>query len=619
MLKLKNRFIFAPIKTGYGDGSGVVTERHLAFYRRRAAHLGAVIPEPFYLDRGLRELPTQMGIDDEAKVAGLRKLTELLHQTQTKAIAHLNHPGRMANPNIPGNYFISSTERPCENGGQKPRRMQKEDMGKVIDLFVGSATRAQQAGFDLIELQFGHGYLLAQFLSPLVNDREDEYGGGFANRTRFPLQILQAVKEAVELPIIVRISGDEMVTGGFELAEMKEFAKLLEKEGASAIHVSAGTVCSTPPWFFQHMFVPKGKTWEMAKEIKEGVGIPVICVGQINETADVERIEAEGIADYLAIGRALVADPDFVGKYLGKVPGIIRPCLACAEGCLGGVKSGEGLQCVVNPTVGREDEVISPAKEVKRYAVVGGGLAGMEAALTLRERGHKVVLYEKERLGGQFNLAYLPPHKESLKKLVDYFQEELQQKSVELLIKEASKEELLAGNYDGVILATGAVPALVPIKGLKEFYWTEFLADENLPAGESVLIIGGGLIGVEVASKLVEKANRVTIVEMLKDIARGMEAIEKSLTLKKLQAKGVAIYTNYRVTEVEGDKVHISGAEEITLQGIDKIVVATGMKSYNPLESQLKGKVPVYVIGDAQEVGKAKEAIQSGYRLASTL
>ena len=619
MLKLKNRFIFAPIKTGYGDGSGVVTERHLAFYRRRAAHLGAVIPEPFYLDRGLRELPTQMGIDDEAKVAGLRKLTELLHQTQTKAIAHLNHPGRMANPNIPGNYFISSTERPCENGGQKPRRMQKEDMGKVIDLFVGSATRAQQAGFDLIELQFGHGYLLAQFLSPLVNDREDEYGGGFANRTRFPLQILQAVKEAVELPIIVRISGDEMVTGGFELAEMKEFAKLLEREGASAIHVSAGTVCSTPPWFFQHMFVPKGKTWEMAKEIKEGVGIPVICVGQINETADVERIEAEGIADYLAIGRALVADPDFVGKYLGKVPGIIRPCLACAEGCLGGVKSGEGLQCVVNPTVGREDEVISPAKEVKRYAVVGGGLAGMEAALTLRERGHKVVLYEKERLGGQFNLAYLPPHKESLKKLVDYFQEELQQKSVELLIKEASKEELLAGNYDGVILATGAVPALVPIKGLKEFYWTEFLADENLPAGESVLIIGGGLIGVEVASKLVEKANRVTIVEMLKDIARGMEAIEKSLTLKKLQAKGVAIYTNYRVTEVEGDKVHISGAEEITLQGIDKIVVATGMKSYNPLESQLKGKVPVYVIGDAQEVGKAKEAIQSGYRLASTL
>jgi len=619
MLKLKNRFIFAPIKTGYGDGSGVVTERHLAFYRRRAAHLGAVIPEPFYLDRGLRELPTQMGIDDEAKVAGLRKLTELLHQTQTKAIAHLNHPGRMANPNIPGNYFISSTERPCENGGQKPRRMQKEDMGKVIDLFVGSATRAQQAGFDLIELQFGHGYLLAQFLSPLVNDREDEYGGGFANRTRFPLQILQAVKEAVELPIIVRISGDEMVTGGFELAEMKEFAKLLEREGASAIHVSAGTVCSTPPWFFQHMFVPKGKTWEMAKEIKEGVGIPVICVGQINETADVERIEAEGIADYLAIGRALVADPDFVGKYLGKVPGIIRPCLACAEGCLGGVKSGEGLQCVVNPTVGREDEVISPAKEVKRYAVVGGGLAGMEAALTLRERGHKVVLYEKERLGGQFNLAYLPPHKESLKKLVDYFQEELQQKSVELLIKEASKEELLAGNYDGVILATGAVPALVPIKGLKEFYWTEFLADENLPAGESVLIIGGGLIGVEVASKLVEKANRVTIVEMLKDIARGMEAIEKSLTLKKLQAKGVAIYTNYRVTEVEGDKVHISGAEEITLQGIDKIVVATGMKSYNPLESQLKGRVPVYVIGDAQEVGKAKEAIQSGYRLASTL
>ncbi len=190
MLTLKNQFIFPPIKTGYGDGSGIVTERHLAFYKRRSQYLGAVIPEPFYMDKGLRELPTQMGIDSDDKIDGLKKLTALLHETDTKAIAHLNHPGRMANPKILGNHFISSTDKPCENGGKTPKRMTKEDIAMVINLFKESAIRAQKADFDLTELQFGHGYLVAQFLSPFVNDREDEYGGTFENRVHRQRRIL---------------------------------------------------------------------------------------------------------------------------------------------------------------------------------------------------------------------------------------------------------------------------------------------------------------------------------------------------------------------------------------------------------------------------------------------
>ncbi|MBA7686317.1 NADPH dehydrogenase [subsurface metagenome] len=176
MLQLKNQFIFAPIKTGYSDGTGVVTERHLAFYKRRAQYLGAVIPEPFYMDKGLRELPTQMGIDKDDKIEGLQKLVATIHESGTKVIAHFNHPGRMANPKIPGNYFLSSTDSPCENGGSTPRRMEREDMKKVVDLFVEAAVRAEKANFDVIELQFGHGYLLAQFISPFVNDRKDEFG-----------------------------------------------------------------------------------------------------------------------------------------------------------------------------------------------------------------------------------------------------------------------------------------------------------------------------------------------------------------------------------------------------------------------------------------------------------
>ena len=400
MMELKNPFIFAPIKLGYSDGDGYVNNRHIAFYTARSQYLGAVILEPLYMDKGLREIPMQLGIDNDDKIEGLQKLISPLHESGAKVIAHLNHPGRMANPKIPRNYFVSSTDKSCENGGAIPKRMDREDMDKVIRLFVDAATRAQKANFDGIELQFGHGYLLAQFISPLVNDRTDEYGGEFERRIRFPLEVLQAVRNAVDLPIIARISGDEMVPNGIKLSEMITFSKILEENGVEAVHVSAGSVCSTPPWFFQHMFIPKGKTWEMAKEIRENVEIPVIFVGRINTFEDIEKITNTYLADYIAIGRALVADPDFIGKYLDRSKGAVRPCLACAEGCLGGVKSGQGLQCLVNPEVGRETEVFEIAKQPKQYAVVGGGLAGMEAAITLKRRGHSVDLYETDTLGG---------------------------------------------------------------------------------------------------------------------------------------------------------------------------------------------------------------------------
>ena len=619
MLRLKNNFIFAPVKLGFSDESGRVTEKHIDFYGARSRYLGAVTVEPFYLNKGLREIPTQIGIDNDNKIAGLKRLVDSIHKFDTKVIAHLNHPGRMANPNIPGNYFISSTDRPCENGGAIPKRMDRKDMDKVITLYVEAAKRAEKVGFDLIELQFGHGYLLAQFISPAVNDRTDEYGGSFDNRIRFPLEILKAVIDAIALPVIVRISGDEMIPGGIKLPEMVALSKILEKEGVEAIHVSAGTVCSTPAWYFQHMFVPKGKTWEMAREIKEEVNIPVIFVGRVDSEKDIEILKKEYDADYIAIGRGLVADPELVGKYLKLVKGDIRPCLACSEGCLGGVKSGKGIQCVVNPTVGNDLETIEPAEKRKTYAVVGGGLAGIESALILRKRGHKVVLYEKNELGGQFNLAYLPPDKDSLKKLIDYYVVEMEKAGIEIIFKEATKEDIISRNYDGVILATGSEPVIPPIEGLKEYHWAEILFDENLPENKNVLIIGGGLIGVEIAHKLMKKGNRVIIVEMLGEIARGMETIEKAMTLKDLKNGDVKIYMNSKVSKVEGHKVYVEGEHNEVFENIDMIVVATGMRSYNPLKEKLDGKIPTYTVGDAKKVGKAKDAIKDSYETTKGL
>jgi NADPH-dependent 2,4-dienoyl-CoA reductase/sulfur reductase-like enzyme len=525
----------------------------------------------------------------------------------------------MANPKLPGNYYLSSTNQPCENGGAVPKSMDVDDMEAVKKLFRDAVIRSEKAGFDMIELQFGHGYLLSQFLSPAVNDRNDEYGGSFVNRMRFPLSILDVVKNSVKLPIIIRISAEEMIPNGIKIEESIELVKILKKRGVDAVHVSAGTVCSTPPWFFQHMFVPKGKTWEFAFKIKQTVNIPIIFVGRINSPADVDKIRSNYNADYIALGRALIADPDFVGKYLGQTESVIRPCLACSEGCLGGVKSGQGLHCVVNPLAGYDDKPLRPVDEKKKYAVIGAGLAGMQAALTLKERGHEVDIYEKDKIGGQFNLAWLPPNKESLKEIIDYFDYELKQKSIQVFYQEATVEDLSSNNYDGILMATGAVPTVPHIKGLMEYFWAEFLEEENLPENQKVVVIGGGLIGIEIASKLVDKNNNVIIVEMLDEVARGMEMIEKTIILKKINMKNVPIYINTKVEAVDGDKVYLSGERQVTLENVDKVVVATGMKSYHPLTEQLKDKIPVYLIGDAKKVGKAQDAIRDAFVTAMDL
>ncbi len=619
MIELKNPFIFAPIKLGYSNKDGYVNDRHIAFYAERTRYLGAVTIEPLYLDKGLREIPTQLGIDDDNKIEGLQKLVEVIHKSGAKAIAHLNHPGRMANPKIPGNYFLSSADKACEAGGAVPKQMNKDDIQHAINLFSDAAKRSEKAGFDIIEIQFGHGYLPAQFISPKVNNRTDEYGGSFENRIKFPLQVLDAIHSATDLPTIARISGDEMIPDGIKLEEMIKFSKILKEKSIEAIHVSAGTVCNTPPWYFQHMFVPKGKTWEFAQKIKQEVGIPTIYVGQINTEDDIKNLIDNFKADYIAIGRALVADPEFVGKYNKQISGNIRPCLACAEGCLGGVKSGQGLQCLVNPEVGQEINVFETTKQPKRYAIVGGGLTGMEAAITLRRRGHSVDLYEKERLGGQFNLAPLTPNKKSMARLVPYFVEELRDKGVNIIFKEAAKSDIIS-KYDGVILATGSRPSVPQIAGLDEFDWADILLEENLPENKKVLIIGGGLIGVDIATALIPRGNEVIIVKRSTDFGEDMEMISKALSLKMMNEKGTVFRDHTNIKKIEGKTVFAErNGENIKFIDIDKIVVSTGMKSYNPLEADLKNKMPVYVVGDAKKIGNAQDAIRDAYDTAKKL
>ncbi len=618
MQKMRNNYLFAPIKLGYAAGDGKSNARYKAFYRSRSRHVGAITLEPLYMDSRLREIPTQLGIDNDDKLEGLRELVDTIHAEGAKTIAHLNHPGRMANPNIPGNMFLSSTNIACENGGAPPAAMTAEDIQTAVQLFTQSAKRAKKVGFDYIELQFGHGYLAAQFLSPQINTRNDAYGGSFDRRTAFPLQLFDAVKATVEIPIIVRISGDEMTQNGIALPEMVRFSSQLKEHGAAAIHVSAGSVCTTPPWFFQHMFVPKGKTWAMAETIRRETMIPVIAVGQINTFDDLDRLQASENIDYIAVGRALVADPDFIGKYENQVSGPHCPCLACAEGCLGGVKAGKGLQCLVNPKVGKEDQPPAMAGNPGTYAVFGGGLAGMQAALTLAERGHSPILYEQNELGGQFRLAPLTPHKTSMARLIPYYKTELERKQVKIIRKIADADD--SKGMDGVFIATGSVPAVPEISGLHDYRWADILQDSELPEHQRILIIGGGLIGVDIATALIPRDNTVIIVKRTTDFGEDMEMIAKTLSLKMMKEQGTLFSDHTHIKHIDGRTVHAErNGKAVLFENIDMIVVSAGMKSLNTLEGKLRGKVPVYTIGDAKQIGNAQDAIRSAYEAAAVL
>ena len=621
-IELRNNFFMSPVKTGYGDSEGNISERHIAFWERRSRHVAAVIFEPFFIDKKVRELPTQIGIEDDSKIDGHKKLVETVHRNGAKAVAHINHPGRMANPKLPGNVYLSASDIECPNGGQKPKALSLDEIKIVQQQYIDAAIRAEKAGYDFIELQFGLGYLIAQFISPITNKRNDEYGGSFENRLRFGLEILRGIKSSVKLPVIVRLSSEEKYEGGLTINDTIQIAKILEQEDIAALHITSGDVCMSPAWYYQHHFIPKRKTWELSKKIKEHISLPIITVGQINEPKDIDEILSNNAADFIAIGRALIADPDFVGKYLKQVEGRIRPCSSCLTGCLGRIKIGKGLQCEINPLVGRELEEIIPANEKKNYAVVGGGLAGMQAALALKQRGHKVTLFEKDKLGGQFNLAPLPSQKQSLQKQIDYFVEEIKDANIEVIYKEATEDDLI-DKYDGVIIATGSKPFIPQIDGLKEYHWAEILYEFNVPKNKNVVIIGGGLIGVEIASTLIDYGNKVTIIEMLEDIARDMEMVTRKLNLMKLKKANVQIFTNSKVTKIENDKLYFvktNGTEkEIMLKNIDVYVIAAGMQPDKKLIEKLDGKIPFYVVGDADKIGDAVSAIQSGYFIAKEL
>ncbi|MDP2953101.1 MAG: FAD-dependent oxidoreductase, partial [Chloroflexota bacterium] len=487
------------------------------------------------------------------------------------------------------------------------------------------ARRAQEAGFDAVELHGAHGYLIAQFLSPYSNKRTDGYGGDRESRMRFALRFLDRAKALVgrDFPILFRLSGDEFVEGGLTLDETRPIAQRLAGAGVHILHVSAGVYGSLHR-VVQPSSAAPGCLIPLAQGIKEAVEVPVIGVGRITDPALAEKVLEEGKADLVSMGRALFADPELPRKARDGKPEEIRRCLACGY-CMDKVLGdNEPLTCAINPALGREGEPLGRARRPKKVVVVGGGPAGLEAARVAALRGHRVSLYEAEdRLGGQMNLAALPPHKSEINNAVSFYAHQLSKLGVRVSLgRRLSPSLALRLKPEVVVLATGSssrVPSIPGAGGEWVVSAREVVAG-RARVGQRVVVLGGGQVGCETAELLAEQGKQVTVVEMLPRLAADMGPLSRRYLLDRLRQAGVKTEVNAQAVEITPQGVVVSSQGEQRLIEGESVVLAVGAVPDQRLAQALQGKVPeLHIIGDAAQPRRIADAVREGFEVGRGL
>lgn len=628
-VELKNRLVVPAMGTNLCHSDNTISEQLIDYWSARArGGWGLLTVEVTAIDPlglALNQVPALY--DDKFK-EGFQKLADEVHKHGAKLCVQLHHAGRQVSSEVIGDRPVAPSPIKCPFVQETPKELTVAEIYDLIEKFGDAALRAKESGVDCVEVHGAHGYLVAQFMSSYSNKRIDEFGGTFENRMRFPVEIIKNIKRKTgnDYPVLFRFSADERVVDGRKIDESRMVARIIEEAGADAIHVSAGAYGSMqyviPPTSVEPGFIIND-----AEEIKKSVQVPVITVGRITNPLLAEDALQSGKADLIAMGRQSLADPEFPNKVLLGNEDEIAPCIGCLQGCIGYLFRHDKMRisCLINPFCGKEGEmIVSQAENQKKVVIVGGGPGGLEAAWISAKRGHEVVLFEKEnKLGGSFRIGALSPTKQEMLNAITYFKRMGDKYGVSFKMNtEATEENILNEKPDVVILATGAEPNIPNIPGTEQsnvFNANEVLNGEKDPTGK-VLIIGGGMVGCETADFLGEYGCDITIAEMLPEIAQDVEASIKYFLLRRLNQYQVEISTDTTVKEIKEDSVLIKkGEKEKKLTGFDSIIIATGYRSCNHLESKLKDKVDIHVIGDAIEARQAIDAIYEGANVAIEL
>jgi 2,4-dienoyl-CoA reductase (NADPH2) len=644
---LKNRIVMTAMHLGYTPG-GMVTDRLIEFYALRSrGGAGLIIVGGCTIDpwAGMADM---ISIKNDSFLAGLERLTRAVKAGGAKIGAQLYQAGRYAQSSMIGGRkpFSASAVR-SRFTGETPRALDLDEIPGVQDRFAEAALRAKKAGFDAVEILGSAGYLISQFFSPLTNRREDGYGGSIDNRMRLGIEVVEKVRKAVgaSYPILMRLAGNDFMEGSNTNKEAQIFASELEKAGVDCFNITGGWHETRVPQLTMH--VPCKAYVYLAQGIRSAVSVPVIASNRINDPSQAEEVLREGQADLITMARALLADPELPDKALQGKEELITHCVACNQGCFDRVFQFEPATCMVNPAAGKETELlVTPTPRKKKVLVIGGGPAGMKAAITASDRGHQVMLVEKSsRLGGQILLNKKIPGRETLLLAAEDMERNLRARPVEIFLgKEADEAFIREQAPEALILATGATPLLPSIPGINHskvvLAWDVLAGTATV--GKKVIIVGGNAVGLETALYLgyhgtispevlhflmVNKAEspdmiesllnrgdkQVCVVEMTKKVGQDIGNSTRWTIMAELKRLGVKVIPGAKAVEVNnaGLRIHKDTREEVL--SADSIVMATGSKSENTLAS-LKDLAPeLYVIGDAKKPGNALEAIKEGF------
>jgi 2-enoate reductase len=642
-LEIKNRLAFAPIaKTGLVTPDGIPMQRALDYYAERIkGNVGLVIMGVARVEAELEKRQGGRMLVSPDIVSPLAELTEFAHHHGARVFVQLTAGEGRNNPRIltdPTTKLISASRVPSYwNPSYETRALETEEIARIVAAFGNATLILKRAGIDGVELNGHEGYLLDQFATLVWNERNDKYGGALKARLAFAQEILETIKSTAgkDFPVIYRyglkhylkqlripaLKQESFKEIGRDIHEGIEMARLLENMGFDALDVDAGCYDS---WYWAHppLYQEHGCLVDLAAKVKEIVRIPVITAGRLEIPGLAEKIVREGKADIIALGRGLLADPYWLKKLQEGRPEDIRPCIGCHEGCLQRIVAGKPLSCAVNPACGREQLFeVRPVAHPKKVLIIGGGVAGMEAARVASLRHHSVVLWERENsLGGHLREASVPMFKEDVGRLLEWYQTQLKKLDLEINCNvEVTREKVVAAKPDVVMVATGSVPNLPEIDALNRSTVAtvkEYLLG-NLEIGEQVVVIGGGLVGLETALWLVQKGKKVTVVEILPEVAQDVALSNRQMLLDLLRYHRVEIKTDTTVSCIMDHDIQVVHNGRVDTIACDNVVLATGFKPVDDLYNNLRGvSAEIFKIGDCCVPGKIMDAIWSAYDIA---